>query len=140
MGRPSLFIVASLLTALMAGVSCKFELPNIPGLPEIPELPPVETVIHPVPGYGVLNGTVESSVYNNRTFWGFRSVFYAEMPTPEMRFLVRTNSYNIQQRSFPKHGISSSCIYLTLFSNPRRYIYNIAAIARVGYLLHLKNK
>ncbi|KZS04109.1 Carboxylic ester hydrolase [Daphnia magna] len=87
MGRPSLFIVASLLTALMAGVSCTFKLPDIPGLPLIPELPPVETVIHPVPGYGVLNGTVESSVYNNRTFWGFRSVFYAEMPTPEMRFL-----------------------------------------------------
>lgn len=41
-----------------------------------------------VPNYGTLNGTIESSTYTNRPFHAFRSVFYAEMPTPEIRFLV----------------------------------------------------
>jgi hypothetical protein len=92
MRRPSLFIVALALATLTAGVSSQMKLPDIPGLPdlpeELPELPPVNYVTWTVPGYGVLNGTEEASVYNNRTFYGFRSVFYAEMPTPETRFLV----------------------------------------------------
>ena len=50
-------------------------------------------VIVTVPGYAVLNGTEERSVGpNNRTFYGFRGVFYAEKPTPETRFLV--SSFN----------------------------------------------
>lgn len=119
MKRPSLFVVALLLATLMAGVSGKLRLPTIPGLPELPELPPVETVIHPVPGYGVLNGTVESSVYNNIPFWGFRSVFYAEMPTPEMRFLVRTNFYQTQIL-ISKHGLYN--FYLTLNSKSTKVL------------------
>lgn len=45
-------------------------------------------VIWQVPGYGTLNGTMENSTYSDRTFYAFRSVFYADMPTPELRFLV----------------------------------------------------
>lgn len=45
-------------------------------------------VILEVPGYGVLNGTIENSTYTERSFYAFRSVFYAEMPTPANRFLV----------------------------------------------------
>ncbi|XP_046631314.1 cholinesterase 1-like [Daphnia pulicaria] len=44
-------------------------------------------VILEVPGYGVINGTIETSTYTERTFYAFRSVFYAEEPTPETRFL-----------------------------------------------------
>ncbi|XP_045023594.1 LOW QUALITY PROTEIN: acetylcholinesterase [Daphnia magna] len=44
-------------------------------------------VILEVPGYGVLNGTIENSTYTERSFYAFRSVFYAEMPTPANRFL-----------------------------------------------------
>ncbi len=51
-------------------------------------------VILEVPGYGVLNGTEEESVYNSIPFYGFRSVFYAEMPTPETRFLVSLIKYS----------------------------------------------
>ena len=47
-------------------------------------------VILEVPGYGVLNGTMETSTYTDRPFYAFRSVYYAEKPTPENRFLVRT--------------------------------------------------
>jgi hypothetical protein len=47
-------------------------------------------VILEVPGYGVLNGTIETSSFTDRTFYAFRSVYYAEKPTPENRFLVRT--------------------------------------------------
>ncbi len=43
-----------------------------------------------VPGYGVINGTIETSTYTGRTFYAFRSVYYAEKPTPENRFLVST--------------------------------------------------
>jgi len=45
-------------------------------------------IILEVPGYGVLNGTTESSSDTERPFYAFRSVYYAEMPTPENRFLV----------------------------------------------------
>jgi hypothetical protein len=45
-----------------------------------------------VPGYGVINGTIETSTYTERTFYAFRSVYYAEKPTPENRFLVSTLS------------------------------------------------
>ncbi|EFX83387.1 hypothetical protein DAPPUDRAFT_240264 [Daphnia pulex] len=44
-------------------------------------------IILEVPGYGVLNGTNETSTYTERTFYAFRSVYYAEKPTPENRFL-----------------------------------------------------
>ena len=47
-------------------------------------------VILEVPGYGVLNGTIETSTYTERPFYAFRGVYYAEKPTPENRFLVRT--------------------------------------------------
>ncbi len=46
-------------------------------------------IILEVPGYGVLNGTTETSSFTERVFYSFKSVFYAEMPTPETRFLVR---------------------------------------------------
>ena len=49
-------------------------------------------VIVTVPGYAVLNGTVEESIPSSRTFYGFRGVSYAEKPTPETRFLV--SSFN----------------------------------------------
>lgn len=45
-------------------------------------------IILEVPGYGVLNGTNETSSFSERTFYAFRSVYYAEKPTPETRFLV----------------------------------------------------
>ena len=45
-------------------------------------------VILEVPGYAVLNGTEELSTYTERVFYAFRSVFYAEKPTSESRFLV----------------------------------------------------
>jgi hypothetical protein len=51
-------------------------------------------VILEVPGYGVINGTIETSTYTERTFYAFRSVFYAEEPTPETRFLVSTHHKN----------------------------------------------
>ncbi|XP_032791458.2 cholinesterase 1 [Daphnia magna] len=44
-------------------------------------------IILDVPGYGVLNGTNENSTYTERPFYAFRSVFYAEKPTPLNRFL-----------------------------------------------------
>ena len=67
MRRSSLIFGALSLAALLAGV---------------------HSVIVTVPGYAVLNGTVEESVPSNRIFYGFRGVFYAEKPTPETRFLV----------------------------------------------------
>ena len=45
-------------------------------------------VILEVPGYAVLNGTEETSSYTERPFYAFRSVFYADKPTSENRFLV----------------------------------------------------
>jgi hypothetical protein len=45
-------------------------------------------IILEVPGYGVLNGTTGTSSYTDRLFYTFRSVYYAEKPTPETRFLV----------------------------------------------------
>ena len=48
-------------------------------------------VIVTVPDYGVLNGTEETSVNDERPFYGFRGVFYAEQPTAETRFLVTNN-------------------------------------------------
>ena len=72
MRRPSLILAALSLATLLAGVYS-------------------EDVIVTVPGYAVLNGTLEKSVGpNNRPFYGFRGVFYAEKPTPENRFLVST--------------------------------------------------
>ena len=111
MRRPSLFIVALSLATLLAGESSQMKLPDtkIPlptGLPRIstpeplPELPPVTYQTWTVPGYGVLNGTEEASVYTNRTFYGFRSVFYADMPTPETRFLVSYFFLNIWYKEF----------------------------------------
>jgi hypothetical protein len=50
-------------------------------------------VIVEVPGYGVLNGTVGTSSFTDRQFYAFRSVYYAEKPTPENRFLVRKILY-----------------------------------------------
>ena len=47
-------------------------------------------VIVEVPGYGVLNGTIETSSFTDRQFYAFRSVYYAEKPTPENRFLVNS--------------------------------------------------
>lgn len=46
-------------------------------------------IILPVPGYGTLNGTEETAIYTSRLFYAFRSVYYAEKPSPEVRFLVR---------------------------------------------------
>lgn len=54
-------------------------------------------VIVEVPGYGVLNGTIETSSFTDRTFYAFRSVHYAETPTPENRYLVR--NYKLQTRN-----------------------------------------
>lgn len=84
--RRLLLLVAALSLAsfILAGVSCQITPPT-----ELPDRPEARNVTWTVPGYGVLNGTGESSVYTNRTFYGFRSVYYAEMPTPETRFLVR---------------------------------------------------
>ena len=45
-------------------------------------------VILEVPGYGVINGTLETSTYTERPFYAFRSVYYAEEPTSDNRFLV----------------------------------------------------
>ncbi len=114
MRRPYLYVVAlSLASLMMAGASTQMKLPDIPNLPELPpdlpELPPVDYVTWTVPGYGTLNGTEEASVYTNRTFYGFRSVFYAEMPTPETRFLVRFLIHDANQE-FEQNGICShSC-------------------------------
>lgn len=47
-------------------------------------------VILEVPGYAILNGTTATSTYSDRLFYAFRSVYYAEKPTPETRFLVPT--------------------------------------------------
>ena len=47
-------------------------------------------IILEVPGYAVLNGTSENSTYTEREFFAFRSIFYAEKPTPQTRFLVRS--------------------------------------------------
>ena len=46
-------------------------------------------VILEVPGYAVLNGTTETSSYTERLFYAFRSVYYADKPTPQNRFLVK---------------------------------------------------
>ncbi len=46
-------------------------------------------IILEVPGYGVLNGTTEKSTYTDRVFYAFRSVYYADKPTPQNRFLVK---------------------------------------------------
>ena len=51
-----------------------------------------------VPGYGVLNGTDEQSEVQNRPFFAFRSVFYAEQPTAANRFLVRKSNLFIDRR------------------------------------------
>lgn len=45
-------------------------------------------IILEVPGYGVLNGTTDFSYDAGRLFYAFRSVFYAEKPAPQGRFLV----------------------------------------------------
>ena len=49
-----------------------------------------------VPGYGVLEGTEELSEMRNRPFSAFRSVFYAEQPTAETRFLVSQKHCHIR--------------------------------------------
>ena len=49
-------------------------------------------IILEVPGYGVLNGTTETSSFTERIFYSFKSVYYAEKPTPEGRFLVSINT------------------------------------------------
>ena len=41
-----------------------------------------------MPGYGTIVGTEETSEVKERPFSAFRSVFYAEQPTAENRFLV----------------------------------------------------
>lgn len=64
------FVAALVLLALTANVSSQ--------------------VLHKVPGYATLNGTEDTSIYG-RTYYGFRGVFYADMPTSETRFLVRNN-------------------------------------------------
>jgi hypothetical protein len=56
-------------------------------------------VILEVPGYGVLNGTEETSTYTDRPFFAFRSVYYAEKPTPENRFLVSTLLFHIKGKT-----------------------------------------
>jgi hypothetical protein len=45
-------------------------------------------IILEVPSYGVLNGTTDFSYDAGRLFYAFRSVFYAEKPAPQGRFLV----------------------------------------------------
>lgn len=50
-------------------------------------------IILEVPGYGVLNGTTETSSYTDRTFYAFRGIFYAEKPTQETRYLVISSSF-----------------------------------------------
>lgn len=52
-------------------------------------------VILEVPGYAVLNGTEETSTYTDRVFYSFKSVFYADKPTSENRFLVTCKHYTI---------------------------------------------
>lgn len=47
-----------------------------------------DDVIVEVAGFGVFNGTEETSTYTERPFLAFRSIFYAEKPTPDIRFLV----------------------------------------------------
>lgn len=139
MRRPSLFIVALSLATLLAGESSQMKLPDtkvtLPPLqPDIstpvplPELPPVTYKTWTVPGYGVLNGTEEASVYTNRTFYGFRSVFYADMPTPETRFLppVPRKPYpmdEVQQAVFNNAGCTQhlplgkeDCLSLSIYT------------------------
>jgi len=50
--------------------------------------------IFKVPGYGTILGTEELSEVKSRPFSAFRSVFYAEQPTAENRFLVRILFFN----------------------------------------------
>jgi hypothetical protein len=45
-------------------------------------------VILEVPGYGILNGTSELSSFTERYYYAFRSLYYAEKPNPQNRFLV----------------------------------------------------
>lgn len=45
-----------------------------------------------VPGYGTLLGTEGESANLKRTFHAFRSVYYAEPPTEEHRFLVKNKT------------------------------------------------
>jgi hypothetical protein len=45
-------------------------------------------VILEVPGYGILNGTTELSSFTERPYYAFRSLYYAEKPSPQNRFLV----------------------------------------------------
>lgn len=47
------------------------------------------SVVINVPGYASkLQGTTGNSLYTNRNFYAFRSVFYGEKPTNLTRFLV----------------------------------------------------
>jgi len=84
-------------------------------------------VILEVPGYGVLNGTIETSSFTDRTFYAFRSVHYAEKPTPENRFLppipkapypmdeVQDASSN--NRGCPQPGVSNEdCLTLNVIT------------------------
>ena len=57
-------------------------------------------VILEVPGYAVINGTNETSTYTERPFYAFRSVYYAEKPSPENRFLVSSRSKYIYLGNF----------------------------------------
>jgi len=50
----------------------------------------VSAILIEVPGYATrLEGTTEASADTGRPFYAFRSVFYAEQPTNQTRFLVR---------------------------------------------------
>ncbi|KAK4035777.1 hypothetical protein OUZ56_027860 [Daphnia magna] len=84
-------------------------------------------IILEVPGYGVLNGTNETSSFTERTFYAFRSVHYAEKPTPETRFLppISKAPYSmdeIQQTTnnnagCPQPGVDNEdCLTLNVFT------------------------
>lgn len=63
-------------------------------------------IILEVPGYGTLNGTEGTSIYTNRPFHEFRSVYYAEEPTPEVRFLVNCYLFIFQKLTY------SNCYFI----------------------------
>jgi hypothetical protein len=75
-------------------------------------------VIVEVPGYGVLNGTIETSSFTDRTFYAFRSVHYAETPTPENRYLVR--NYKLQTRN--NFAYAYVCNYTFIATNSKSTI------------------
>lgn len=76
-------------------------------------LPPRDYKIWTVPGYGTLNGTQAESVPSNRTFYSFRSVFYAEKPTNLTRFLVNhVTTFKLNKVSQKKQGFNTPIFHV----------------------------